>query len=311
MKIKFTLPHYFRYLKAIGRSDRTIKNASYDLNQFIRFLEEENIFAVDELTSDIILEYQQELAFRVTRKGTLLSLRSQAQLLGSLKVYTRFLKEYDYLPDDPADKLKLPKKPKKLPKVILSKQDVKTLFEAIDTRTITGYRNRVIIEILYDTAVRRAEITSMKLHDMDLNAGFIHVTGKGNKDRVVPLSERVCVLVKSYILHVRPMFIKDKNEKDHGHLVLNRWGTKMSGNSIREVVKRVCLLAGIKKPITTHTFRHTCVTHMLRNGAPVRHLQQMLGHESLESTQVYTHVTINDLKKVHAKYHPGDTLSTS
>ncbi|MDY7039073.1 MAG: tyrosine-type recombinase/integrase, partial [Thermodesulfobacteriota bacterium] len=127
----------------------------------------------------------------------------------------------------------------------------------------------------------------------------------GNKDRVVPLSQRVCELTRNYILSVRPMFLRST---DSGHLILNRWGQKMDGNGIWSVIKRCSKAADIKRNVTVHTLRHTCATHMLKKGAPVRHLQEMLGHESLESTQIYTQVTISDLKEVHAKYHPGETM---
>jgi len=144
----------------------------------------------------------------------------------------------------------------------------------------------------------------IKLHDLDLSSGYIRINGKGGKDRVVPVSQRVCDLVKNYILGVRPSFLQGD---DPGYLILNRWGGQMDPNGIWQIVKRCVYLAGIKKNVTTHTFRHTCATHMLKNGAPVRHIQEMLGHESLESTQIYTRVTINDLKKIHTQYHPLET----
>jgi len=305
MMVKDLVPTFLKHIKVIGRSERTVKGAMYDLRPFIRFLNKERIFNIEDLTPDVMAEYQQELAFHLTAKGTLLTLRSQAQLLGVVKGFTRFLKEKDYLIYDPGENIKLPRKPKSLPKVILSKADVKRLISAPDMHTNKGYRDRIILEILYDTAIRRAELGNIKLSDLDLISGFIHIHGKGNKDRVVPLSGRVCEMAKNYILAVRPFFV---HGKDGGHLIVNRWGKQMSGTSIWSVVKRSTYLAGIKKNVTTHTLRHTCATHMLKNGAPVRHLQEMLGHESLETTQIYTRVTINDLKEIHAKYHPGEDL---
>jgi integrase/recombinase XerD len=201
--------------------------------------------------------------------------------------------------------VRLPKKPKKLPKAILSKGEIKKLMAASDTRTNRGYRNRVILEILYDTAIRRLELRDIKLTDLDLNGGYILIHGKGNKERVVPLSKKVCDLVRNYIMAVRPFFL---NGDDPGYLILNRWGQKMDPNGVWAVVRRCVRLSGIKKNVSTHTMRHTCATHMLKNGAPVRHIQEMLGHESLESTQIYTKVTINDLKEIHAKYHPSENM---
>jgi integrase/recombinase XerD len=305
MKIKQLIPIYLKDLKVLGRSYYTVRGAKYVLRRFVRFLETENADHIEDLNDDILAEYQQELYFKMTAKGKPLSLRTQAQTLAVIKGFTRFLKDNDYLIQDPGQTIQLPKKPKRLPKVILSPAEVKKLLQAPDMRTNRGYRNRIILEVLYDTAIRRAEVANIKLVDLDLGAGYIRICGKGDKDRVVPLSKRVCELVQNYILMVRPAFV-DGN--DPGYLILNRWGRKMDPNGIWAAVKRCVQLAGIKKNVTTHTFRHTCATHMLKNGAPARHLQEMLGHESLESTQIYTHVTINDLKQIHAKYHPSESL---
>ncbi len=121
---------------------------------------------------------------------------------------------------------------------------------------------------------------------------------------MVPLSQRVCGLVRDYVLHIRPALIKAG--EDGGWLIPNRFGRRMNPDSIWAAVRRNARLAGITKRVSTHTLRHTCATHMLRNGAPVRHVQELLGHESLVSTQIYTRVTINDLREIHAKYHPGE-----
>jgi integrase/recombinase XerD len=305
MKIASLIPEYLDHLKALGRSKRTVQGAGYDLKPFVRFLAEEKIFDLEQLTSDVMAEYQQELAFKPSVRGKLLSLRTQGQLLGVAKGFCRFLKERDYLLHDPGARLKLPRKPQVLPRTILTEEEVKRLVNAPDTRTTAGYRNRVIIEILYDTAVRRSELTSIRVMDLDLAAGFILIRGKGGKERVVPLGDRVCDLVRSYLLAVRPSFVRGP---DPGSLILNRWGSRLSSNGVWAVVKRCARLAGIERNITPHGLRHTCATHMLKNGAPVRHLQEMLGHESLESTQIYTRVTITDLKRIHARYHPGEKL---
>ncbi|MDY6824462.1 MAG: tyrosine-type recombinase/integrase [Thermodesulfobacteriota bacterium] len=305
MTISELIPVYLHHLKVLGRSYYTIRGAKYGLKDLAGFLAQEQAACLDALTSDILHEYQQDLAFRHTAQGRLLSLRTQGQMLGTVKAFTRFLKEQDYLMYDPGQALHLPKKPQRLPKVILSQTDIRKLMAAPDMRTHQGYRNRIALEILYDTAIRRSELAGLCLSDLDLAAGYILIHGKGDKDRVVPISRRVCGLTKNYIMMVRPHYL---HGQDPGHLILNRWGKAMDPNGIWAIVKRCACLAGIKKSVTTHTFRHTCATHMLKNGAPVRHLQEMLGHESLESTQLYTRVTINDLKKIHAQYHPSEQL---
>ena len=305
MEIKEAIELYLKHMQTVGRSFYTIKGTRSGLKDFTRFLGKEGMTTIEGISLDILEEYQQDLAFRLKAKGGLLTLRTQGTMLCAVKTFTRFLKEKDFLLHDPGDKIRLPKKPRRLPKVILSANEMKKLINAPDTHTNRGYRNRIIVEILYDTAIRRAELANIQLHDLDLDGGFIRIRGKGDKDRVVPVSRRVCELVQNYLFGVRPCFLKDK---DDGHLFLNRWGGKMDPNAVCAVVKRCSGLAHLRKNISTHTLRHTCATHMLRNGAPVRHLQEMLGHESLESTQLYTHVTINDLKEVHAKYHPSENM---
>jgi integrase/recombinase XerD len=304
MKVKALMPAYLRHLATLGRSPWTIRMARFNLNDFVRFLESEKIEHVEQLTHEVMLEYQQEQAFRLTAKGALLSLRTQEKRLSTAKGFTRFLNEQDYLVSDPGERIRPPKQPKRLPRVILTANEIKKLMAACDMRTNNGYRNRIVIEILYDTAMRRLELANVKIADLDLAGGYVMIkSGKGDKDRVVPVSSRVSKLTQTYIIGVRPHYA---GGDDPGHLILNRWGTQMDPNGIWQIVKRCAKLSGIKKNVTTHTLRHTCATHMLKNGAPIRHIQEMLGHESLESTQIYTRVTINDLKQIHAKYHPSE-----
>lgn len=152
--------------------------------------------------------------------------------------------------------------------------------------------------------MRRAEIAKLKLLDVDLDVGFARVNeGKGMKDRVVPLGETACTLLENYLLGIRPEWV---NSEQTEYLFLNRWGYQITPEGIAAIVRKYAKAAHLKKSVTTHTLRHTCATHMLRNGANIRHVQELLGHESLESTQVYTRVTINDLKKAHRQYHPRE-----
>jgi integrase/recombinase XerD len=301
------IPEYLKHLQARGFSAHSVVNAKGMLRHFAAFLHQEGVTELEQLTLEIIEEYQQEIAFSFTAKGKPLAVRTQAKRLCTIKGFTRFLKEHDYLIHDPGALLKLPKTPKNLPRAILNEPDVKRLIAAPDSHTNRGYRNMIILELLYDTGIRRAEIAGIRLPDLDLDGGFLLVRGKGNKERVVPVSARVCELLRNYILAVRPSFLKGY---DGGYLIMNRWGEKMHGYGIWCVVKRCAGLSKVKTKVTTHTLRHTCATHMLRNGAPVRHIQEMLGHESLETTQIYTHVTINDLKEVHSKYHPSNKEAT-
>jgi integrase/recombinase XerD len=306
MKIKQLIPLYLKELSLLNRSPGTIRNIKNDLGILICFLDEEKIRHIEELTADVLADYQQKLSFKLTAKGTPLTIGSQLRLLYAARGLTRYLKDKDYLANDPGATIRLPKTAKRLPNVILGSREIKTLLEAQDMRNRYGYRRRLIIEILYDTGIRRSELAGVRPADIDLNAGYVYIrNGKGGKDRVVPVSDRVCKLIHDYMLFIRPEFIKDT---DPGGLIVTRWGQNMTGHGIYREVRQAVRNAGIKKNVTCHSLRHSCATHMLKNGAPVRHIQEMLGHESLESTQIYTRVTINDLKAIHAKYHPGEKL---
>jgi len=302
MKINKAARLYLRHLQSIGRADDTIKSARYGIKSLIRFLAGEQVTHIEDLNRDILQAYQEDLAYRLTAQGTPLGRSTREKLINVAQGFTRYLKHQDYLLNDPGQTLTPPKRGRRLPKIILSHGEVTQLLNAPDRRTHQGQRDRIILEILYDTGIRRSEMAHIRLTDLDLDTGYIRIVGKGDKDRVVPVSSRVCELIKNYLLFVRPAFVK---AEDPGHLVLNRSGKAMAANGIYIIVRTWAQRAGIKKKVTTHSLRHTCATHMLKNGAPVRHIQEMLGHESLESTQIYTHVTINDLKKVHAKYHPS------
>ncbi len=306
MKIKDLIPGYLDELKMLNRSSLTIRNIRNALKQMISFLETESITELDQFNRDVLTLYQEELTYRLTDKGKQLSARTREKYLCCIRGFTKYLYEHDYLAVNLSKAIKLPKQPKRLPKVILDTAEIKKMMEAPNMQTNDGYRNRIILEILYDTGIRAAEMAGIKTNDLDLVNGYLHVrSGKGEKDRVVPVCSRVCQLIKNYLLMIRPVMLKGK---DTGYLVLNRWGMMMTPTAVWAIVKKCTHLAKIKKNVTTHTFRHSCATHMLKNGAPIRHIQELLGHESLESTQIYTKITINDLKEIHAKYHPGESL---
>ena len=167
-----------------------------------------------------------------------------------------------------------------------------------------GYRDRVILEVLYSSGIRREETAHLRLDDVDTEHGFLIVReGKNRKDRAVPIGASVCALLQTYIIGVR----KDWPGADRDrHLFLNRFGQGMGPNAVWHVVHKYAQAANIDRAVSTHTFPHSCATHMLPAGAPNRHLQEMLGHASIETTQIYTRVTITDLKAVRRRFHPRE-----
>ena len=183
--------------------------------------------------------------------------------------------------------------------------EAKKMMEAPDTSTALGYRDRCILEVLYSTGIRRGELNALKVTDLDLDGGFLRVNqGKGGKDRVVPLGRMACRFIRSYLEHVRPLYLR--KDPAMPWLFLSRKSGRMSTMVARGVVRRYTQEVGIGKKVTPHTFRHTCATLMLKNGANIRHVQEQLGHASLETTKIYTAVTVTDLKEIHKRCHPRE-----
>lgn len=183
-------------------------------------------------------------------------------------------------------------------------EEVQHVLDQPDMHTQRGFRDRVILEVLYTSAIRRAEISHLLIDDVDIAQGYLTVRkGKNGKDRVVPLGATACALLETYLAGVRADWLGAERNRS---LFLNQYGDGMGVESIWRVVKKYSALAGLTKPVSTHSFRHTCATHMMRNGAPIRHLQEMLGHSSIDSTQIYTRVTINDLRDAHHRFHPRE-----
>jgi integrase/recombinase XerD len=304
MLLADALRRYLNQLLAEGRSRHTVRDAKSALRELLAFLDGLGVADVGQLDHDTLLRYREEIAWRLTPKGTPLTVRSQLELIGHVHGFCRFLVAHGWLLADPSAKIPRPKKPRRLPRAIMDAKEVESILAAPDMTASRGYRDRVMLEILYSTAIRREELAKLHLNDIDPDGGYVFIReGKGRKDRVVPLGKSVCALLQNYLIVIRPDWIGADRDK---HLFLNRWGKGMDPNAVWHVVRKHARAAGIDKPVSTHTFRHACATHMLRNGAPIRQLQEMLGHASLETTQLYTRVTINDLRAMHSRFHPRE-----
>jgi integrase/recombinase XerD len=181
---------------------------------------------------------------------------------------------------------------------------MKKLLDAPNVHTVLGYRDRAVLELMYSTAMRRAEVEALKVEDVDFDGGFVRVNeGKGRKDRVVPLGKVAGKYLENYLKVIRPELVKDPMERG---LFLGQYGNPLTGDVIWRMVKQYARKAGLTKNVYPHSFRHTCATLMMKNKANIRHIQELLGHASLLSTQVYTAVSIVDLKEAHRKYHPRE-----
>lgn len=311
MLLRDAIRQWQNHAALAGRSALTLRGARSALKQFAAFLDSEGIQEIGGLDTAVLLRYREDLSWRLTPKGTPLQINSQLSLLGHVSTFCHFLVERGWLLADPSRDLPRPRKPQRLPKAVVDLGELDHLLSLPDLQTPRGYRDRVMLEVLYSTAIRREELANLCIDEIDLEGGYVFVReGKGCKDRVVPLGRSACDWMRSYLRVIRPEWpgLKAGARADR-HVFLNRWGKGMTPNAVGQVVRKYGDLAGLDKHVSTHLLRHACATHMLRNGAPIRQLQEMLGHASLETTQLYTRVTINDLRAMHARFHPRETGS--
>jgi integrase/recombinase XerD len=214
-----------------------------------------------------------------------------------------FLWDNGFIISNPAKDIQYAKVPQALPRSILSRSESRKIMNAPDTRSVIGYRDRTILEVLYSSGIRKSELRYLTLNDVDYHDGFLRVMGKGSKERIVPIGRIACRYLENYVKSVRLALIKDPYNKT---LFLSSRGRRLNHNAVWVMVKKYGKKAKIKKNIFPHTFRHTCATAMLRNKADIRAIQELLGHSSLNSTHVYTRISITDLKEVHSRCHPRE-----
>lgn len=294
---------------AEGYSPCTIKSGKSAFKGLLAFMESLEIVHIEQMDQRALQRFREGLSWHQTAKGTPLTLRSQSEILGHLRAFCRWMVEQDWLVADPSKKIQHPRIPQRFPKVIMDQDDVQRIMAQPNLQTAQGYRDRVILEVLYSSAVRRDEAARLLLDDVDTEHGFLMVReGKYRKDRAVPIGASVCKLLESYITGVRADWM---GAEKYPHLFLNRFGQGLGPATVARIVRQHSRAAGIDKPISTHTFRHSCATHMVRAGASIRHLQEMLGHESIQTTQIYAQLTINDVKAAHSRYHPREREGAS
>ncbi|OUS15771.1 site-specific tyrosine recombinase XerD [Nonlabens dokdonensis] len=278
-----------------GLSVNTVKAYKRDLNKLIQWLSENNMKDSPALiTQDALRSYIYALAKTVQP-------RSQARSISSLKAFFEFLILERYREDQPMELIETPKIGRKLPDT-LSTIEIDKLIDSIDRSTPEGERNRVILETLYACGLRVSELISLKISDLFFDEGFIKVTGKGDKQRFVPVGNHTIKMINTYKNEVR---IHVPLKPDHTDtLFLNRRGAGLTRAMIFHIIKEQAIEAGIKKTISPHTFRHSFATHLLENGADLRSIQMMLGHESITTTEIYMHVDRVHLAKVINEHHP-------
>ena len=273
----------------------------------LTYLEKQGQGCVEDLSYEVLSDLWENLAFKRTKGGRFYTVSTRNKILCCIQMFCTWLVNHDYLARDPSKRLETLRSPQRLPKDVLSEKEVFQLLDSIDTTTTRGFRNRVLLELLYGTGIRRSELQNLKVSHVDLEGGYLFVEqGKGKKDRVVPLGNGLCKLLREYLLFVRPKLC---TREDNVHL-LTSYQKKgaLYGATVIKIVKDCAKNSFLKKNVYPHLLRHCCATHMIRRGAPLRHIQELLGHSSVVSTQQYTHLTIIDLKKAHAQYHPREQM---
>lgn len=230
-----------------------------------------------------------------------LSANSQARIISGIRAFYRYLLMEDLIANDPTQLLESPKTGRKLPDT-LNEKDIEKMIAAVDLSRPDGQRNRAIIETLYGCGLRVSELINLKISNLHFDMGFVKITGKGNKERWVPAGSQVIRQIDSYLNHVRVHLDIKKGNEDF--VFLNRNGKKLTRVMVFYVVKQLAEKAGIRKKISPHTLRHSFATHMVERGADLRAVQDMLGHESITTTEIYTHLNRKFLKETVERYHP-------
>lgn len=264
-----------------------------DLSKLLQYFEAENL-----KVQEISLENLQQFVTQLYDLG--INARSVARVLSGVRSFFNFLILDGYIQNDPTELLETPKIGLKLP-VVLSLEEIENIISVIDLSTKEGQRNRAIIEVLYSCGLRISELTNLKFSDLFLDDGFIRVEGKGSKQRLVPISPTAIKEIGNYLLDRKHLDVKKGSED---MVFLSKRGTPISRIMVFHFIKQYAELAGIKKNISPHTFRHSFATHLLEGGANIRAIQQMLGHEKITTTEIYTHMDREYLRQEIIEHHP-------
>ena len=296
MKWNESILDYSHYLKIErGLSYHTIQNYIRDVKKLVYFLDEEKISSSP---IGINEELIQKFIYTIAKE---ISPRSQARIISGLRSFFDYLIFENYRESNPTDLIETPKIGVKLPDT-LSEQEINSLISAIDLSKAEGERNRAMLETMYSCGLRVSELIHLKISDLFFDEGFIKIVGKGNKERFVPIHYSAQKYIVLYMNEIRDHLSIKKGFEDT--LFLNRRGKSLSRQMIFMILKALAIKINLNKKISPHTFRHSFATHLLKNGADLRAIQQMLGHESITTTEVYVHLDTSYLKKIVEKYHP-------
>lgn len=285
---------YRAYLKLEkGLSANSVEAYLMDYQRLARYCEVHEIDVVHATFDDL-----QAFVFDISKE--IISVRTQARLIAGIHSFYRFLLYHNYIEQDPSELIETPKKELHLPDV-LSTEEIDRMIAQIDMSKSESHRNRAIIEMLYGSGLRVSELVNLQLSNIYLQEGYMRITGKGSKQRLVPISP---VAIEWFAYWLQDRNALDIKPEAADIAFVNRYGRQLTRAMIFTILKRLAEAAGIQKNISPHTLRHSFATHLLQNGADLRIIQQLLGHESISTTEIYTHVDIHDLREAILKYHP-------
>jgi integrase/recombinase XerD len=289
------IDHYLSFLTVEkGLSPNTLESYSRDLQDFMAYLAEQGLPGLADIQATAILGYLIHLRHRG------LTPTSRARHLVTLRGFFRFLHQEKILPHDPAALIELPKAGRHLPGV-LSGREIRALLAAPPLDRPVGLRDAAMLELLYAAGLRVSELIRLKVLDLNFDAGFVRVFGKGGKERVVPIGRPALSVLNRYLDQARPLLLKGEAST---FLFVARRGRPLSRQGFWKLLKKYAVQAGIRHPVSPHTLRHSFASHLLEGGADLRVVQMMLGHADIATTQIYTHVSMERLQSIHQKYHP-------
>jgi integrase/recombinase XerD len=298
------MEQFFEWMRVKNYSEKTIEVRQVYLGYFINWCADRGIVRPAEVTKPIIERYQRFMYHYRKRDGDPLSFRSQHGRLVPIRSWFKWLTKNNFILYNPASEVELPKLGHRLPKHILSQSEAEEVINIPNVLKPAGVRDRAILETLYSTGIRRSEVINLRVYDLDADRGTLIVRqGKGGKDRMIPIGDRALAWIDRYLVEVRPGLISGDAAGDI--VFLNNNGQTFTANALTLMVREYVTKADVGKRGSCHLFRHTMATLMLENGADIRYIQAMLGHVKLETTAIYTQVSIRKLKEIHTATHPA------
>jgi len=300
------MDQWMLWQKERAYSGKTIEMRTWAISCFIEWAGERELHYPEKITKPILEGYQRAIFNYRKADGNPLGVTTQRQRIGAIQNFFTWLCRRGILQANPAADLDLPRKPNRVLPRTLSAHEIQAILDVPDVTDLLGIRDRAILETLYSSGIRRGECARIDIDDVDLQLGTILVRkGKGQKDRVVPLGQRAAYWIAKYLEHTRPKLETHSSERA---LFISGYGERFNINHIGNWVRKTIAAASIGRKASCHTLRHSCATHMLENGADIRFIQQQLGHARLDTTQIYTEVSIVKLREVHARTHPHGLL---